>query len=228
MQYREQAREFQVFDESAVQRMAFLQKVYLTFFLSLIAASFGAYFGLQPQILKAVAGNYLLFFIVELIALFAAIGLRKTPGINLLALFGFTFISGITLSPLLAVYMKLGQGAIIKEALTLTCVIFMGLTVYVFITKKDFSFLGGFLFMGLFGLIGVGIMFIFFPPSNTSYMLYCGIGALIFCGYILYDTSLLMQNWESNDYVGFAISLYLDFLNLFIYLLQLLAARNRD
>jgi modulator of FtsH protease len=227
MQYREQAHEFQVYDESAVRRMAFLQKVYLTFLFSLIAASIGAYVGLQPKVLRAVAGNYLLFFIVELVALFAAIGLRKQPGINLLALFAFTFASGITLSPMLAVYLALGKAAIIKEALSLTCVVFLGLTVYVFVTKKDFSFLGGFLFMGLFGLLGMGVMFIFFPPSSTSYMVYSGIGALIFCGYILYDTSVLLHNWESNDYVGFAISLYLDFLNLFIYLLQLLAAKDR-
>ena len=228
MRYDQDADTFRVYDEVATQRLGFLQKVYTTFLLSLIVSAGGAYVGLQPNLLKIVANNMLGFFILELVALFATLGLRKSPGINVIALFGFTFISGLTLAPLMAAYMMMGQGDAIKEALVLTVVIFSGLTVYVFVTKKDFSFLRGFLFMGIFGLIGMGVMFLFWAPSRDMYLVYCGFGALLFCGYILYDTSLLLHNWESDDYIGFAISLYLDFLNLFLYLLQLLAGRSRD
>jgi modulator of FtsH protease len=228
MQYREQVQKWEGYDDIAVRRMAFLQKVYLTFLFSLAAAGVGAFVGLQPKFLQAVAKNQIWFFVLELIALFVALGLKRTPGLNFLALFGFTFLSGMTLSPLFAVYMKLGKVAIIQEALLLTGVIFLGLTVYVFVTKQDFSFLGGFLFMGLFGLIGGGILFLIWPPAHGVYMVYCAVGALLFCGYVLYDTSVMLQSWEGDDYVGFAISLYLDFLNLFLYLLQLLASKDRD
>lgn len=226
MEYRERA-QFSVYDESAEKRLVFLQKVYLSFFFSLIASVVGSVVGLQPQFLRYVAQSRILFFIGTLVALFAAYGLRRVPGLNFIALFGFTFLSGMSIAPLLAYYLGMGEGILIKEAFVLTTITFGGLSVYVFVTKKDFSYLGGALFIGLFALIGVGLVFMFFGPSQGVYTIFCAFGAILFCGFILYDTSRMMREWQNNDYIAFAIELYLDFLNLFLYILRLLGS-SRD
>lgn len=228
MQSQAAVRQISCYEETKSRKMAFLRKAYLAFFFSLISAGIGAYVGLQPSFLKVVAARQWAFLILEILVLFAAWACRTVPGLNLLVLFGFTFMSGLTLAPFFALYLLDSKVALIQEALLLTGVLFLGLTVYVFVTKKDFSFLGGFIFMGLFGLIGAGFLFVFFPPGGIAYTIYCALGALVFCGYILFDTSKLLQGWETNDYIGFAISLYLDFINLFLYILHLLTVRNRE
>lgn len=222
--YREQAgKQFSVYDTTAVQRMAFLQRVYLTFFLSLVMATIGAYVGLSSfATLKVVAQWFWPLVIAEILVLLATYAVRKIPGVNLLALGSFTFLSGLIMSPLLAMYIAAKKAHLIQEALILTSIIFLGLTVYVFVTKKDFSFLGGTLFMGLFAMIGVGILLIFLPASPFIHKIFCAVGAFLFSCFILYDTSRLLSEWEDNDYVAFALELYLDFVNLFLYLLRFL------
>ena len=114
-------------------------------------------------------------------------------------------------------------GLLVLEALILTATVFVSLTAYVMLSKKDFSFLGGGLFAGLI----IIIMWSFLSPLmgfsagglSPVFSLVC---ALLFCGYILYDTSLILHHFGPDDYIVAAVQLYLDIINLFLYLLELL------
>lgn len=227
-QYEEQfsMNENENFDTESTLPMAFIRKVFLTFLLSLGVATIGCFVGLSPNVLQTVAKHYLLFAIFELAVLGLLYAFRKSEGINLIILFLFTFISGLTLSPMIFAYLQMHDVSIIKEALLLTTIVFSGLTSYVFITKKDFSYLSGFLFSALLGLLGLGILQLFFPFQGAMKLVYIYGGVLIFCGYILYDVSQIIQK-KTDDYIMCAVDLYLDFLNLFILILQILAGGKR-
>lgn len=143
---------------------------------------------------------------------------------GLVNIFLFTGFIGYTMGPLLNFYIKSfsNGGELIMMSLGGTGVIFFSLSAYVLTTRKNMNFLGGFLFTGL--IIGVIAMianiFLKIPALQL------GISAafvLIFSGFILYDTSRIINNGERN-YIMATISLYLSIINLFQYLLMLLSA----
>lgn len=198
-------------------RMAFLKKVYSLLALSLLTAAVGAFVGrgLNPALL-------LPLFIAEIVMVFVAMGVRRKPGWNTAALFGFTTLSGLTLGPVMMVY----NAGVIQEALVLTVLIFGGLTLYVMTSKRDFSFLGGFLVTGLIVVIVGGLLNAFFFQSAAGEFILAAGGVLLFSGFVLYDTSNILRNYDVEDYTSATLALYLDILNLFLFLLRLLG--NRD
>ena len=218
----EQARP--VAHEGMETRLNFLKKVYSLFFASILFACGGAYLGMTT-LAPAIAKNYFLFSILEIGLIFFAMAVRQKEGLNLLALFAFTSLSGALPGPWLA-HLAATQPGVILQTFILTAGVFGGLTVYVFAARKDFSFMGGFLFVGLLVLIIGGLANIFIASSAMHFaMSACGV--LLFAGFILYDTSNIVLRYPSNEYVAGALSLYLDFLNLFINLLSLLSG-GRD
>ena len=200
------------------ERMAFLRKVYGLLTLSLLSATVGAYLGqaLDP-------GLMLPLFIVQFALIFFAMAVRRRPGWNLIALFSFTTVSGLTLGPVTIVY---GLGAV-QEALVLTLLIFGSLTLYVMLSKKDFSYLGSFLIMGLVLIIGGSLLNAFVFQSEFGRFVISAGGVLLFSGYILYDTSNILRHYDVEDYTSATLALYLDILNLFLFILMLLGG-NRD
>ncbi|WP_133406803.1 Bax inhibitor-1/YccA family protein [Parashewanella tropica] len=153
--------------------------------------------------------------------------LRKAEGASgIFWIFAFTGMQGASLGYILNHYLALANGpSLIMQALGLTSAIFVGLSFYALTTKKDFSFLRGFLFAGLIVMIVAGVVNIFLGNSMLFMVTNAGI-ALLMTGFILFDTSRIVNGGETN-YIRATISLYLDFLNLFIALLNLLGA-NRD
>lgn len=219
---------FDVYDARSVAKTAFLQKVYLLLFCSVAVGGFGAYLGANSrQLLEIVIRNQIAFLLIYIFGCFLVHAVKSIPGLNLVALFAFTFVTGLYISPLIFLVAATKGVNLIYEALTITGVTFVGLTMYVLLTKKDFSFMHGMLTAVTFAMFAAAIAFIFFPVSSAVYTGFCVIGVLLFSGYILYDTSVLMRNWESNDYIGFTLALYMDVLGLFLYLLRLLGG-NRD
>ena len=99
------------------------------------------------------------------------------------------------------------NGALIWQALIVTGVVFGGLTLYVVTTKRDFDFLRGALMIGLFALVGVGIASFFFSMSLNMHLLISIGGALLFSGFVLYDTSQIVRKYPVTDHVGAAITL---------------------
>jgi FtsH-binding integral membrane protein len=210
-----------LFNNAAVQdRSEFVSKVYTLLGVSLLFCCAGAYFGLSmPQ------GLFLPAVIAEFILMFACMMLQRAYPLNLMLLFAFTTLSGITLGPVFNMYIAHGMGSIIPVATGVTAAIFGGLSIYVHTSKKDFSFLGGFLFMGLIGMVLVSLASMFFHlPFMGS--VFSGFGILLFSGFILYDTSNLMRRYQDEQYVAATLALYLDLLNLFLNVLRLLARRR--
>mmetsp|Transcript_11420 Transcript_11420/g.13374 ORF Transcript_11420/g.13374 Transcript_11420/m.13374 type:complete len:159 (+) Transcript_11420:156-632(+) len=107
-----------------------------------------------------------------------------------------------------------------------------GLTLYTFRSKRDFSFLGATLFPLTFGLFIFGLLCMFFPSLNTGLMglLVSFAGAGIFCAWLVFDTWRISQELDVDDYVEGAIQLYMDIVNIFLYVLEILVqmSKGRD
>merc|ERR1712232_865544 len=119
-------------------------------------------------------------------------------------------------------YYKAGLGSLVLQAFVLTMACFGSLTAYAMHSKQDFSWMGGMLSMGLTGLVVWGLLASLFGLGGG--LVYSAFGAMLFCGYILYDTHRIMEVLGPDDAIVGAIDLYLDIINLFMYLLQLLSA----
>ena len=135
--------------------------------------------------------------------------------------FLITGLLGFSLGPMLNMYLALPNGPqIVATALGGTGVIFMGLSGYALTTKRDFSFLGGFLFVGILVVLGAAILNIFMAIPALSLALSAAI-VMLMSGFILFDTSR-MVNGGIDNYVIATVQLYLNIFNLFISLLHLL------
>ena len=141
--------------------------------------------------------------------------------------FAFTGFFGYTLGPVLSVYLSNpALSGILMSALAYTAFIFFGLSAYVFVSKKDFSFLRGFVFTGLLVLLGASVLGFFVDISGLSLAISAG-AVLLASALILFDTSRIIRGGETN-YIMATVSLYLDIYMLFIHLLNLLTALSGD
>lgn len=210
-------------EASQAQLMSFLKSTYQLFAGSLLAATAGAYIGLD--MVSAIASWYWGLVILEFVLLFALFAVKNKPGINLAVLFGFTFVSGLTITPLLAsVFNMPGGASIVAQAFLMTSVAFGAISMFAMTTKRDFSSMGKFLFIALIIMIVAGISNIFIQ-SSLFQLAIASAGALLFSAFILYDTqNIIKGNYDSP--IEAALSLYLDFFNLFISLLQILGIMN--
>jgi len=202
---------------TTTDRLVFIKKVYSLLAMSMGSAAIGAYLGSGPLLLL-VAPNMMLFFILQIALIFFASFAARKPGLNMVALFSFTTVSGLTLGPLLY---QVGP-SIAAEAFALTAITFAGLSMYVVYSKKDFSFMSGFLMTGLIVLVVGGLLNMFFIQSGMMHFVMSGASVLLFSGFILYDTSNILRYYGTDEYVSATLALYLDVLNLFIALLSIL------
>ena len=208
---------------STTDRLTFIKKVYSLLAMSMGTAAVGAYLGSGPLLLL-VAPNMMLFFILEFALIIFASFASRRPGLNMVALFSFTTVSGLTLGPLLY---QVGP-SIAAEAFALTAITFAGLSLYVVYSKKDFSFMSGFLMTGLIVVIVGGLLNMFFIQSGMMHFVMSGASVLLFSGFILYDTSNILRYYGTDEYVSATLALYLDILNLFIALLSILGIMSDD
>ena len=208
---------------STTDRLTFIKKVYSLLAMSMGTAAVGAYLGSGPLLLL-VAPNMMLFFILQIALIFFASFAARKPGLNMVALFSFTTVSGLTLGPLLY---QVGP-SIAAEAFALTAITFAGLSLYVVYSKKDFSFMSGFLMTGLIVIIIGGLLNMFFIQSGMMHFVMSGASVLLFSGFILYDTSNILRYYGTDEYVSATLALYLDILNLFIALLSILGIMSDD
>lgn len=142
-------------------------------------------------------------------------------------IFAFTGLMGASLGPMLNAYAALPNGpSLIMQALGGTALIFFALSAYAMSTKKDFSFMGGFLMVGLVVAIVASIANIFLQIPAMSLAISAGM-VLIMSGLILFDTSRIINGGETN-YIRATVALYLDVFNLFVHLLHLLGVMNDD
>jgi FtsH-binding integral membrane protein len=148
--------------------------------------------------------------------------------LNYYFLGAFTVIMSINVGAVCAVVTEAGFGLDCLIALVLTLTIFVGLTLYTFTVKTDFSYLQAYLFSSLLGLIALGLVSAFFPLGNMTHIAIACFGVLVFCGYVVYDTAKLEHGvWGPDDYIIAAIEIYLDIVNLFLYILEILVRTER-
>ncbi len=146
---------------------------------------------------------------------------------GLLAIFAFTGVMGAAIGPMLNYYLSMPGGpALVMQALGGTALVFFGLSAYALTTRKDFSFMGGFLIVGLIVAIVAAIANIFLGIPALSLTISAAI-VMIMSGLILFDTSRIIHGGETN-YIRATVGLYLNIYNLFIHMLHLLTALGGD
>lgn len=190
---------------------------------------------LAVSLLGFLAGNFVppsLFMpliIVEFVMLITAFFVRRRKMLSYSFLFAFTFISGITIYPVVTYYLaSVGAQPVIMSLVT-TVVVFSGLSLYAANTKRDLSFLGGFLLAALLALIVIGIFNFFSPLSSAAMLVYSFIGVLVFSGYVLFDINRMKQYGVAAEEVPLmALNLYLDFVNLFLSILRIFGILSAD
>lgn len=155
--------------------------------------------------------------------LFMGISANRNSSLGVVLLLVLTGFMGLMLGPILQVALQLRNGGqLVGLAAGGTGVIFMSLAGIATVSKRDFSFLGNFLFIGLILLILASLANLFFQIPAMSLAL-SGVAVLLFSGFILYDVNRIVRGGETN-YVMAALALYLDIYNLFVNLLHLLMA----
>jgi len=168
-----------------------------------------------------------LAFALSIVLLIALYCYKQKHPTNLILLTVWTFVMSYTVGVVCAAYSTAGMGGIVLEALVLTMSVFIGLTIFTFQSKIDFSFLGAGLYSALWILVFWGIIQLMFGVhGGVAGMLYSLFGAIIFSLYIIFDTYMLINKFGYDDYILAAINLYLDIINLFLYILSLLSSSS--
>jgi modulator of FtsH protease len=209
--------------ESALSTNKVLKNTYMllgmTLLFSAITAGISMAIGL-PQ------GAALILMLVGFGLLFVV---NKTADSSngLLAIFAFTGVMGASIGPMLNHYLAMPGGpALVMQALGGTAVVFFGLSAYALTTRKDFSYMGGFLMVGLLVAVVAMIANIFLAIPALSLTVSAAV-VMIMSGLILFDTSRIINGGETN-YIRATVGLYLSIYNLFIHLLSLLTAFSGD
>ena len=149
----------------------------------------------------------------------------RNSGWGLLSVFALTCFMGYTLGPIIGYYLGLPNGGqTVMMAMAGTAVIFLSLSGYALTTRKDFSFMGGFLSVGILVAFVAGLAAVFFEIPALSLTVSAAF-VLLMSGLILYETSNIIHGGETN-YVMATVSLYVTIFNLFTSLLQLLGFAN--
>ncbi|MFP6205315.1 Bax inhibitor-1/YccA family protein [Helicobacter pylori] len=198
--------------------VSFVKTTYKFFAGSLLLATIGALLGLMN--FQAVVQYKWVFFIAEIAALFGLMFSKSKPGLNLFMLFAFTSLSGVTLVPLLGmVIAKAGLGAV-WQALGMTTIVFGLMSVYALKTKNDLANMGKMLFIALIVVVVCSLINLFLG-SPMFQVVIAGASAILFSLYIAYDTQNIVKGMY-NSPIDAAVDLYLDFLNVFISILQII------
>lgn len=170
-------------------------------------------------------------FAVLFVGVFVASLVSKVKGLNYAALFGVSILMGIELSPMIFVAQVMaGMGATmtaspVHATLAMVGAIFVGLTGYVFIAKKDFSFLYATLSMG-FWVVFAGVAVAFAIDSEPLTLAVASVGALLSIGFLLYQTSWIFKHSDMDDPVDDALGLIVQLRNLFMFLLRIFMSRR--
>ncbi len=209
---------------SAIVTNKVLRNTYMLLSLTLLFSGFTAALSMllkmppMTYMISVIGGMIIAMFVLPRFA-------NSSAGIGIVFL--ITGLLGFGLGPLLTMYASLPNGGnIIMLAFGGTGVIFMGLSAYALTTKKDFSFLGGFLMVGFLLVLVAALANIFMQIPAMSLMI-SAVVIMIMSGFILYDTSRIIRGGETN-YVLATIGLYMTIFNIFISLLQILGIMGND
>lgn len=172
-------------------------------------------------------GTYLVSTLVAMGLIWFVLPRTANSAAGIGVVFAITGLLGFGLGPLLSLYLSMPNGSqVVMTALGGTGVIFLGLSAYALTTRRDFSFMGGFLFVGMLVVLGAALLNIFLAMPVMSLVVSAAV-VLLMSGFILYDTGRLVNGGETN-YVLATVSLYLSMFNIFVNLLRLLGFASSD
>ena len=209
----------------SASRVSFLKKTYQLLALSMVMAALGAYLTM-PFVEQVVQFRWVIFG-AELLVLFFGLGLsRGKPGLNMMMLFLFTFLTGVSLVPLFAMYISAGKAAVIGNAFLSTSILFGALSIFAINSKTDFSSWGKPLFITLIVILVISVINIFLGNGMLAVIINAAV-LLLFGMFTIYDTQNI-ANGAYDSPVDAAVSLYIDFLNMFTVILQFLGLSSDD
>ncbi len=208
--------------DSVLSTNKVLRNTYMLLSMTLLFSAVMAFVGVSMQVSPGAA---LIADIVAIAMLWFVLPRTANSAAGIPVIFAITGLLGFGLGPVLSYYLSVNPG-IVMTALGGTGVIFLGLSAYALTTRKDFSFLAGFLMVGMFVVLGAALLNIFLGIPALFLTVNAAI-ILIMSGFILYETSQIIHNGETN-YIMATASLFLSILNLFQALLHILGAFSGD
>lgn len=216
---------YETTSRSDTQIISFVKETYKLFAASMMAGAVGAYVGVPMA--ATISAYFLPLFLLEIGLLIGLHFVKHKPGVNLMVMFGFVFMTGLMLAPLLAKTLGMsGGGAIIGNAFAMTSVVFGAMSFFAIKTTTDFTSYGKPLMIALFVVIGFSVVNMFLGNPMLSVII-SGAVVFLFSILVIYDTQNIMAgNYETP--IDGAIALYLDFLNIFTALLHLFGIFNND
>jgi FtsH-binding integral membrane protein len=213
---------------TGVERATLVRRTYGLVFASVLVSMAGVWFTMsQPALFGAVTAHPFITWICSFVPLIMAQRAARSFPRNIILTFLFTFITGMWLAPMLAWAQNQTPG-VVGEAAVLTFGAFGVLSLYAVMSRRDFSAWGGFFMVGLFVLIAAMVLNIFFHSVAASLFI-SGVGVFVISGLLVFDTWRIMRSgaYGPDDYVVAAVAIYLDLLNLFMFILSLLGGGRR-
>jgi FtsH-binding integral membrane protein len=215
---------------------AVMKQVYVKMFLALLVSAASAFFAalVAPQVAIAIGTSRALYWVLALVELGLVFWIsarlnKMSPGMSTALFILFSIVNGLTLS---LIFFAFSFASIFKTFL-ITAAVFGAMSVYGYLTNRDLTKFGSMLFMALIGIIICSVINIFWANSTLEWII-SGVGVLIFIGLTAWDTQKIKQMAAMNMGISNgslatwgALSLYLDFINLFIYLLRFFGS-SRD
>jgi len=209
--------------EQSVSRNKVVRNTYLLLSMTLLFSAMTAGISValnlpHPGLILTLVGYFGLLF---------ATSKFRNSGLGIVFVFALTGFMGLTLGPIISAYLSLPSGGqIVMNAMAATGVIFISLSAYALTTKKDFSFMGGFLMVGIIVAFLAGLGALFFEMGALS-LVVSAMFVLLMSGLILYETSNIIHGGETN-YIMATTTLYVAIFNLFTSLLHLMGFMNQE
>ena len=211
--------------KSDSQIVSFVKETYKLFAASMMAGAVGAYVGVPMA--GTISSYFIPLLILEIGLLIGLHFVKHKPGINLMVMFGFVFMTGLMLAPLLSHTLGMnGGGTIVGNAFAMTSLIFGAMSFYAIKTTKDFSGYGKPLMIALVVIVAFSIINIFMGSPLLAIGLSAAV-VVLFSILVTYDTQNIIRGAYETPIDG-AIALYLDFLNIFTALLHLFGIFGND
>lgn len=213
---------------SGAERATLVRRTYGLVFLSVLVTMLGSAFAFtQPRLMQAVIVHPFISMIAIFVPLFLAQRNARVFPQNVLLTLLFTFVEGVFIAPFLAFAEQAAPGTVSQAAL-LTFAAFGGLSLYATLSRRDFSAWGSFFFIGLIVLF-IAMFINIFVASAAASLWISAVGVLVFAGLLVFDTWRLLRSnqFGQDDYVFAAVQIYLDLLNMFLFILSLLGNRSR-
>ena len=211
---------------TGVERATLVRRTYSLVLTSVVVTIGGVWFALNNQsILEASAAHPFIMMILTFAPLMLAQSTRLATPQRLALVLMFTAIEGVFIAPMIYYYDKMQPG-VVGQAGALTLSAFTVLTAYAWFSRRDFSAWGGFLTVGLWVMLGTMLLNMFFHNETASLWL-AAVGVMLMSGLLLFDTWRIRNTFGPDDYGPAAITIYLDLLNMFLFVLSLLGGGRR-